>query len=188
MSSDWSCYVPDAPEDQSNHGLSLGSHADHIFGDSSSDKTACAKVHAGQQPDLQRISMFPITLRCITLQNIHLLNATLSLSVCPWPLCGVQGHPPPPPPPSPRLWVWERKWMKEWEWKKKRVKDKLLTLNTSSSSRIRSSCREWLLGRTITFCIVPLSAGRKQTRHVTRFNRTHTDTHLDNREVCHQWN
>lgn len=61
----------------------------------------------------------------------------------------------------------------KWKRKKKREgRNTEQTLNTSSSSRIRSSCREWLLGSTITFCIVPLSEGQKSTRLVSS-NHTH---------------
>lgn len=91
------------------------------------------------------------------------------LSVCPWSLCSGQTH----PPPSPCLWFKGRKGIKVKEEKKERRKKyREQTLNTSSSSRIRSSCREWLLGSTITFCIVPLSEGQKSTRLMSS-NHTH---------------
>lgn len=111
------------------------------------------------------------------------------LSVCPWSLCSGQTH----PPPSPCLWFKGRKGIKVKEEKKeRREKYREQTLNTSSSSRIRSSCREWLLGSTITFCIVPLSEGQKSTRlmssnHTHAFNYRVKQIRLRSNEPLELW-
>lgn len=118
-------------------------------------------------PSVPIISMFPITPRCTTLQSVHRLIATHLLSV--GGLGGVAKFALLLLLLLPRLWFWDDE---SKSGIKRKQKKRLLTLNTSSSSRIRSSCRDWLLGSTITFCTVPLSGGGQKTHVVNTPPRT----------------
>lgn len=83
-------------------------------------------------------------------------------------------------------------WHQEQKMNERKTKGRQQTLNTSSSSKIRSSCRDWLLGSTITFCIVPLSRGREHTCHKlwahTRITDLAAHTHQWKCPECCQYN